>query len=64
MFYFDIPMKKNSYKSNEKRTNISRNLEKSIEITKEMILSGAPNKIVERKVNPGGNDFNLKEENA
>ena len=37
---------------------------KTIKITREMVLSDAPNEIIERKPKAKGNDFNLKGENA
>ena len=57
-------MKKYILTNQMKNECFQENLENSIKITREMILFDDPNEIIERKVNPKGNDFHLKEENA
>ena len=47
-----------------KNEYFQENKEKSIEYTREMILSDAPNEIIERKSKTKGNDLNLKRKNA
>ena len=45
-----------------KNEYFQENEKKNIEITREMILFDDPNEIIEEKVKPKGNDFNLKVE--
>ena len=55
---------KNIATNQMKNEYFQENLEKSIKITRAMILFDDPNEIIDRKVNPKGKDFHLKEENV